>query len=71
VNIERIGARGLRSRSFARTVAKSEPIATKCAVTGMSFVRIDAICEATFAISGVTAAMLVGTSFKTWVKVEG
>jgi hypothetical protein len=34
----------------------------KCAVTGVSFVRIEAICAATFAISGETAAMLVGTS---------
>jgi len=61
-SIARIDAKGLRSRSFAQTVVKSDLIDAKCAATGMSCGRIGAICEETFAISGETGAMLVGTS---------
>jgi hypothetical protein len=61
-NIARIGEKGLRSRSFAQTVVKSGPIDAKCVGTGMNGGRIDAICAETFATTGETGAMPVGTS---------
>jgi hypothetical protein len=57
VNFARIVATELRSRSCARTVAKSGAINVKCAATVMSFVGIDVTCVEMFATFGTTGAM--------------
>ena len=51
-SIVRIVAKGLRSRNFVQTGAKSDPIDAKYLVTGVSFDRIVAIYAVTGAISG-------------------
>jgi hypothetical protein len=52
VSIVRIVAKALRSRNFARTGERSDPIVARYLVTGVSFDRIVAIYVATGAISG-------------------
>jgi hypothetical protein len=57
VSIDRIVAKGPRSRSFVQTGAKSDRIDAKYLVTGVSIDRIVAIYVATgaiFAATGVT-----------------
>jgi hypothetical protein len=61
-NIARIDAKERHSKSFGRTVVKSELIDTKYAATGMSDDRIGGICAEMFATSGATDAMPVGIS---------
>jgi hypothetical protein len=61
VSIERIGAKALRSKSFVRTVTKSDPMYAKCVVTGMSFGRTVAICAVIVVTFAETGAMRAGT----------
>jgi len=57
VSIVRIAAKGLRSRNFARTGEKSDPIDVKYLATGESFDRTDVIYVATGAIFGTIVVM--------------
>jgi hypothetical protein len=52
MSIVRIVVKGLRSRNFARTGERSDPIVARYLVTGVSFDRTVAIYVATGAISG-------------------
>jgi hypothetical protein len=63
-SIGRIGAKELRSRNYARTVAKSELIYARCAATGMSYARIGAIYAATVVTFAEIGAMRAGTRTK-------
>jgi len=58
VSIVRIVAKELRSRNFARTGEKSDPIDVKYLATGESFDRTDVIYVATGAIFGTIVVML-------------
>jgi hypothetical protein len=60
-SIGRIGAKELRGRNSARTVAKSELIYARCAAIGMSCARIGAIYAATVVIFDEIGAMREGT----------
>jgi hypothetical protein len=55
-SIDRIAAKELHSRNFARTDGKSGPIDARCLVTGVSCDRIIAIYVATAEIFGVIDA---------------
>ena len=59
-SIGRIGAKELRGRNSALTVANSELIYAKCAATGRSCDRIVAIYAATVVIFAETGAMRAG-----------